>query len=78
MRPNAINESELHAYVDRVLLETERQEVDNYLSEHRDEAERIRDYQAQNLALKARFTPVLDEQQSACIQCFSPFAVFDY
>ncbi|MEI7611847.1 MAG: anti-sigma factor [Betaproteobacteria bacterium] len=61
MKPKSINENELHAYVDRHLPENERQVVDCYLSEHPGEAERIRDYQQQNLALKALFNPVLDE-----------------
>ncbi len=61
MKPKTINENQLHAYLDRCSPESERAAVESYLSEHRDEAERLRDYQQQNLALKALFNPLLYE-----------------
>ena len=38
-----------------------RAEVDAYLAEYPEDAERVRAYQAQNLAIKALFDPVLAE-----------------
>ena len=61
MKPLPISESDLHAYVDNVLPESLRAEVEDYLASHPDEAERLQAYQAQNLALKELFNPMLDE-----------------
>ena len=61
MKPLTISESDLHAYVDNVLPEARRAEVEEYLASHPDEAERLQAYQAQNLALKDLFNPLLDE-----------------
>ena len=61
MKPLPISESDLHAYVDNVLPESLRAEVEDYLASHPDEAERLQSYQAQNLALKELFNPMLDE-----------------
>ena len=61
MKPLPISESDLHAYVDNVLPEARRAEVEEYLASHPDEAERLQAYQAQNLALKDLFNPLLDE-----------------
>ena len=61
MKPLPISESDLHAYVDNVLPESLRTEVDDYLASHPDEADRLQAYQAQNLALKELFNPMLDE-----------------
>ena len=61
MKPLPISESDLHAYVDNVLPESLRTEVDDYLASHPDEADRLQAYQAQNLALKELFNPMLEE-----------------
>ena len=61
MKPLPISESDLHAYVDNVLPESLRTEVDDYLASHPDEADRLQAYQAQNLALKELFNPLLEE-----------------
>lgn len=59
--PIPISEADLHAYVDTGLPEARRAEIDDYLNTHPDEAERVRAYQAQKLALKGLFDEVLDE-----------------
>lgn len=61
MSPLTITEDDLHAYVDGALSPARRAEVEAYLAEYPEDAERVRAYQAQNAALKAAFDPVLDE-----------------
>ena len=61
MNSKALMENDLHAYVDGNLPEDDQLRVEDYLSEHPEEAARASDYQAQNQALKALFDPVLDE-----------------
>ena len=56
-----ITEADLHAYVDGLLSEERRAEVDAFLSTHPDEAERLRLYQGQNQALRAMFNPILEK-----------------
>ena len=56
-----ITEMDLHAYVDKLLPEARRAEVEVYLANNPEEAERLQAYQAQNLALKDLFNPLLDE-----------------
>jgi anti-sigma factor RsiW len=56
-----ITEMDLHAYVDKLLPEARRAEVEAYLANNPEEAERLQAYQAQNLALKDLFNPLLDE-----------------
>lgn len=58
---NAFNEDKLHAYVDGMLAEDERLEMEAWLAGHPDDAERVRDWIAQNQALHAAFDPVLNE-----------------
>jgi anti-sigma factor RsiW len=58
---NAFNDDKLHAYVDGMLDETERLEVEAWLAGHPEDAERVRDWNAQNQALHAAFDPVLNE-----------------
>ena len=55
------SEMDLHAYVDKLLPEARRAEVEVYLANNPEEAERLQAYQAQNLALKDLFNPLLDE-----------------
>jgi anti-sigma factor RsiW len=61
MNPLDITEDDLHAYVDGALPPARRAEIEAYLVQYPDDAERVRVYQAQNLALKALFNPVLAE-----------------
>lgn len=56
-----IVEEDLHAYVDGLLPETRRGEVESFLAANPKEAERVRAYQKQKEALRALFDPVLDE-----------------
>jgi len=61
MSLHPIGETDLHAYVDSALPETRRTEVESYLDERPDEAERVQAYRVQKKALRALFNPVLDE-----------------
>jgi anti-sigma factor RsiW len=56
-----ITEDDLQAYVDAVLPDTHRGEVEDYLASYPEEAERVHAYQAQKQALRTLFNPVLDE-----------------
>lgn len=56
-----ITEAELQAYVDGLLPESRRTEIEAYLTQRRQEAERVRVYQKQKQTIKALFGPVLDE-----------------
>ena len=58
---NTINEDKLHAYVDATLDEAQRLEVEAWLAGHPDDAERVRDWAAQNQAFHDAFDPVLNE-----------------
>lgn len=58
---NPFNEDKLHAYVDGMLDEAERLEVEAWLAGHADDAERVRAWIAQNQALHVAFDPVLNE-----------------
>lgn len=61
MSPLNISEDELHAYVDDVLAPPRRAEIEAWLAESPEDAERVRAYQRQNQALKALFNPLLAE-----------------
>lgn len=56
-----ITEADLHAYVDGVLPEARRVDIEAYLAALPAEAERLRAYREQNAALRALFNPVLEE-----------------
>ncbi|WP_151633123.1 anti-sigma factor family protein [Noviherbaspirillum aerium] len=56
-----ITEADLHAYVDGLLPDARRIEIDDYLAARPDEAERLAAYRRQNEALRKLFDPVLDE-----------------
>jgi anti-sigma factor RsiW len=77
MNKLAITEDDLQAWVDGVLSETRNGEVEEYLTANPEEAERVRAYQAQKLALKALFEPVLDEAVPQRLQALAqpPVAV---
>ncbi len=59
--PRRITTSELSAYVDGELDEPTRKEVEAWLPEHPDDAERVREYRGQNEALHRTFDPVMRE-----------------
>ena len=61
MSPINITEDDLHAYVDGALMPSRRAEIEAWLAENPEDAERVRAYRAQNEALKALFNPVLAE-----------------
>jgi anti-sigma factor RsiW len=60
-------ENELQAFVDGVLDEVRRAEVETYLAGRPEEAERVRAYRAQSAALRALFDPVLAEPVPAAL-----------
>jgi anti-sigma factor RsiW len=57
----AIEESDLHAYVDGGLAEKRRSEIEAFLAANPQEQARVRDYQEQKRILHALFDPVLAE-----------------
>jgi anti-sigma factor RsiW len=56
-----VTETELHAYVDDRLPSDRRAAVENHLATHPGDAERVRDWRQQRVALHALFDPVLEE-----------------
>lgn len=56
-----VTNSELHAYVDGLLPEARRAEVEAYLSAHPEDAQLVAAWREQNHALRAQFDPVLTE-----------------
>ena len=63
-----VTEAELHAYVDGVLPEARRGEVEAYLATQSEDARRVQDWREQNKALHAWFDPVLEEPLPARVQ----------
>ncbi len=57
----AITEADLHAYVDGQLPAGRQREIEAYLADRPEEAQRIAAYRAQKRELHALFDPVLDE-----------------
>ncbi|SFA80476.1 Transmembrane transcriptional regulator (anti-sigma factor RsiW) [Collimonas sp. OK607] len=56
-----VTEADLHAYVDGLLPQSRRTEIESYLASRPAEAERINAYREQSARLRALFEPVLDE-----------------
>lgn len=56
-----VTEAELHAYVDGVLPEARRSEVEAYLASQSEDAKRVHEWREQNQALRALFDPVIEE-----------------
>jgi anti-sigma factor RsiW len=56
-----VTEELLHAYVDNALTDEERRDVERWLAQDAEAAQRVRGYLEQNLALHALFDPVLGE-----------------
>jgi anti-sigma factor RsiW len=61
MNTPTVSEAELQAYVDGLLPQERCAAVEAYLAAHPEEAERVRAYREQRLALRALFDPVLEE-----------------
>lgn len=62
-----VTETELQAWVDGRLPAPRREAVDAYLALHPAEASRLQAYRQQNVALRARYNPVLDEALPAAL-----------
>lgn len=60
-RSRAVDEAMLHAYADGQLDVAQQALVEAWLGEHPDIAEDVRDWRAQNEALRAAFDPVLEQ-----------------
>ena len=56
-----ITESDLHAYVDGRLSTSDRAEVEAYLADHAEDAERVKTWREQASALRALYDPILEE-----------------
>lgn len=56
-----VTEGDLHAYVDGLLPEPRRAEIEAYLAARPEEAERLQAYRSQNESLRKLFNPVLSE-----------------
>ena len=67
-------ETELHAYVDGVLPESARSEVEAWLASHPDDAERLHAYSEHNAMLRTLYNPVLDEPVPAALLAMRPRA----
>jgi anti-sigma factor RsiW len=63
-----VTEAELHAYVDGLLPEARRAEIEAYLAAHPEDAQRVRAWQEQNQTLHAWFDPVLEEPLPARVR----------
>ena len=61
MTTGSIGEERLHAYVDELLDPAQRAEVERYLAEHPEEAERVAAYRQQRELLRSAFEEVLNE-----------------
>ncbi len=60
-RSAVIDEAMLHAYADGQLDATQQERVEAWLADHAEIAEDVREWRAQNEALRAAFDPVLDQ-----------------
>ena len=61
---NQHTDERLHAYVDNALTDEERRDVELWIAQDPEAAQRVRAYLEQNLALHTLFDPVLDEPHS--------------
>jgi len=57
----SMKETELHAYVDGALPDASRAEMEAWLASHPEDAEKQRAYAEQNVLLRSRYNPILDE-----------------
>jgi anti-sigma factor RsiW len=74
MTEQAVNEAQLHAYVDGALGEAERAVVESHLQSNPVDAERVRAYVSQNDALHRAFDAVLVEAHSLAVPVRRPVA----
>jgi anti-sigma factor RsiW len=58
---DVMDEAMLHAYADGQLDPVQRAAVETWLAEHPETAEQLRDWQAQNEALRSAFDPILEQ-----------------
>lgn len=56
-----VEELDLHAYVDGHLDHQRREEVEAWLAQHPEDAQRVEEYQKQNQAMHVMFDPILSE-----------------
>ena len=63
-----VSEDDLQSHADGVLPDARRADVDAYLDERPDEAERLRAYREQNAALRTLYAPVLTEPVPSAMQ----------
>lgn len=61
MKQNPITEADLHAYIDGLLPQSRRAEIEAYLAARPAEADRLQVYRKQKDELRALFNPVMDE-----------------
>ena len=66
--PKPIGEADLHAYVDGALDDRGRADVETWLVDHPEDADRVRAYRDQRTELHALFDRVLDEPMPARIE----------
>ena len=62
-----LTEELLHAYVDNALTDDERREVEQWLAQDAEAAQRVRAYLEQNRALHSMFDPVLEEPHALTV-----------
>jgi anti-sigma factor RsiW len=67
-----ITESDLHAYVDGRLSASDRAEVDAFLADHPEEADRMRAWREQAGALRALYDPIVEEPVPAELAAVPP------
>ena len=77
MSPLPMTEADLHAWVDDCLPVARRAEVDAWLADHPEDAERTRAYRAQNHALRDAFAGVADEVVPERIEAAAATAAVD-
>src|SRR5512139_1320124 len=63
-----LSEELLHAYVDNALTDEERREVERWIAQDADAAQRVRAYLEQNVALHSLFDPVLAEPHALNVE----------
>jgi anti-sigma factor RsiW len=73
-----VTEAELHTYIDGVLSESARAEIETWLRSHPEDAERLRAYADQNALLRSLYNPVLDEPVPAALLAVRPSALGRY
>lgn len=72
MSPAPVTEAELHGYVDGLLPDARRSEIEAYLLSHPEDAARLRAWAEQNRAMHERFDPVLAEPVPANLRIRRP------